>query len=556
MPTNKFDFSPTTLLKFIKERRLSVPRYQRSYSWDEEEISDYWSDITKAQSEGRDYFLGTVVLSSTSDSESQSIIDGQQRISTTTILLAAIRDALRENGESEAAQSLQDQYIAPFEIKYFAKKGRIRLNTADNPFYESLIIGGESAEASAQSHKLIQDAKRRFDERIRDILIENPSKWQEKLSDIVTFLEDNARIVAVTAPSDADAFTIFETLNDRGADLTVSDLLKNYLFSQSGSEIDFVQDRWIEATAFLEQDRDNAEFVSYLKHFWSSFYGATRERDLYRSIRDTIRTQKTAVEFSKDLSRGAKLYIAILNSTNEYWNDFSPDEKRSVNQLISLGLEQNRPLLLAVLTQFPIEEVKACVTSLISWSIRGVVTRKFGGGQAERYFCDAAVSIRKGEIKDTSDLRKRLQPLIPKDSEFKQALATYSTNNSKFARYLLLAIEQDMRGKNEPEMVPNDFQDEVNLEHILAQRAKVSDWRGFTADEIGLYAYRLGNMTLLRKSQNNRIGNLPWREKKPFLEDSEYEINKEIVNYDDWNAETINARQERIATRGVRIWAI
>ncbi len=500
--------------------------------------------------------MGTIVLSAEDGGVSQSIIDGQQRASTTTILLGAIRDQFRQGGLEDAANGLQNQYIAPYDVNEFAPKPRIRLNTNDNPFYEAAIVRGETPAATTDSHRLIESAKSYFTHRISEIANNNPTQWKNKLADIVTFLTNKARVVAVKAPTDADAFTIFETLNDRGADLTIADLLKNYLFSTSGNEIEFVQERWIEAVSILDLYQPNREFVNFMRHLWSSKHGATRERDLYRRIKDKVRTKQDSVDFSKEIAEGAKLYGAILSIDNEFWRGYSDNSMQYISQLQNLDLEQSRPLLLAILSYFNKSEIEKSISALVSWSVRGIVAGILGGGQAERYYCEAAVEIREGRIKDTASLQTKLAPLIPTDTAFREAFKRFSTTSGKLARYMLLAFERSLIGENEPELVPNELQSEVNLEHILPKNGKAPDWGHFTAEEINVFAHRFGNLTLLRKSENAKIGNKPWSVKLPMIASSSLKLNSLVAGNSNWRREEINARQEVLADLAPNVWPL
>lgn len=91
--------------------------------------------------------------------------------------------------------------------------------------------------------------------------------------------------MVLTVPTDADAYLIFETLNDRGADLTIADLLKNYLFGRAGTKLDAVRDGWMQVLGALDISAENALFTTFLRHYWSSKHGAIRERELYKSIK-------------------------------------------------------------------------------------------------------------------------------------------------------------------------------------------------------------------------------------------------------------------------------
>ena len=404
------------------------------------------------------------------------------------------------------------------------------------------------------SHILIKEAKEYFDEQLNDIVQENPKKWSEVFSNISRFLKSHARIVSVYAATDADAFIIFETLNDRGADLTIADLLKNYLFSKSGAEIDTVQNNWIEAFAILEEYQPSDQFITFLRHYWSSMNGMTRERDLYRSIKATISTRTAALKLSNELRIAAKLYGAALSAESDFWIGYSERTKNVIRLFPRLKLEQNRPLILAILQQFDKKEIEGTLVLLLGWSVRGLVGGVMGKGSAEAAFCDAATKIRNGTIKDRHKLKEALAKLVPGDTSFQSSMSSFRTTNSAFARYILLAIERSMNPHNQPEFIPNEDVDYVNLEHILPQRAKPEQWPQFQSDEVGFFASRIGNMTLLQKGKNNKIGNKPWRVKKPIISESNYQLNKEVGNFEEWDRDTIDNRSETLAALVPAIW--
>lgn len=103
-----FTFTPTTLLGIIRNNYIVVPRYQREYSWEAEEVSDFWSDMITTIRDGQEYFLGTIVLSDEAPKGCKSIVDGQQRMATTLLLLCALRDAFTSEGDKDAANGIKD----------------------------------------------------------------------------------------------------------------------------------------------------------------------------------------------------------------------------------------------------------------------------------------------------------------------------------------------------------------------------------------------------------------------------------------------------------------
>jgi uncharacterized protein with ParB-like and HNH nuclease domain len=554
---DRFEFIPTTLKDLISTRFFSVPRYQRSYAWASDEVSDFWNDMRDSITDGGDYFLGNIVLTSLDGADkSHQIIDGQQRIATTTILNAAIRDVYSDEGDVDAAAAIQQEMICAHDTATHNKIARIKLNDVDDTFYKSLLIDKSEPKPTSDSHRLISSAYDFFKSKICEVKSQNPSTWRAELGKISHFLGQQARVISVYAANDADAFIIFETLNDRGADLTIADLLKNYLFSKSGNEIDSVQKNWIDARAILEEYQPENEFIIFLRHYWSSVYGMTRERELYKSIKNNISDKVKAVKFSSEIKQGAKHYGAALSEKSIFWNDYSDTDRNNVKLLLRLKLEQNRPLLLAILQHFSKQEIQKTLPLLISWSVRGLIAGVMGKGAAETTFCESATKIRSGEIKSHSDLRISLSTLVPSDASFVESFAAYRTRNNGFARFLLLGLEGHLSGTSQPELVPNERVDEVNLEHVLPQRPKSSDWLGLANDEALFHSLKLGNMTLLQEKKNNAIGNKPFVSKKPIIAASNFELNKYFVAHTDWTVADIDSRQKVLANIAPKVWKL
>lgn len=550
----QFEFTPSFILTAITSRHFAVPQYQRSYSWDDQNLIDFWEDMHRSIADGGEYFLGSFVLSREESSDYFSIIDGQQRIATTTILLSCMRDIYHENERRPLAESFDTQFLRQHDVVNDEYRRRIRLNAIDDPFYLHAIIENKLITPASESHTRLQNAKQFFTEKLRQIVSTNPGTWPDRLAAITKYLQSQARVVVVETASDADAYTIFETLNDRGADLTIADLLKNYLLSRSKGEIDSVRQLWFDTIAILDDVQDEKEFVGFLRQLWSSYYGITRERDLYRRIKAAVATPDDALRFARQLKEGANSYRAILAPESDYWSGFDKATRDHLTVLGGLSLQQVRPLLLAVLSTLPKDEIVNVVRNLTSWGIRGIVAGNSGGGQVERYYCEGAVKIRQGTIKNASDLLATLAPVIPNDTVFKTAFASMRVTKNSQARYYLCAIEKSMQGTTDPELVLNEDAKQVNLEHILPQKPAKSEWIGFTPDEATAYAYRLGNMTLLRRSDNQRLGNGQWPEKRTTLRGSRLRLNDPLGEIDVWDKETIELRQNLLSEMAIKVW--
>jgi hypothetical protein len=553
----QFKFSPEAVGHVLSDRRLAVPIYQRSYSWDEDEVGDFWDDLLSAFSDGSEYFIGNIVLSAEESDDSFTIIDGQQRLATTQIMYGAIRNIFEQRDDKKRAGIVQDKYIATPDLLTGEDVPRLRLNSDDSPFYRQLIVENADAGGIAElkgSHKLIRNSYEMLQLKMLSEAEKAGDDWVTLLNKWTMFLEKKVRIVVVDVPTEADAFLIFETLNDRGADLTIADLLKNYLFGKSGEELDTVRDAWVSALGALEMSAENSTFTSFIRHLWSSMHGATRERLLYKSIKERITTRVHAVDFGQNLRESSRLYAAILNSDHEIWSELGTITKKNVEALMRLDLEQMRPLLLALMQHFSPDELKKALRALVSWGVRGLIVGGIGGGKAEKAYCDGALKVRSGQVKTTSDLLDVLSPIIPTDEEFHASFSKARVTKSKLARYYLIALENTVRDEPEPELVPNEDEEQVNLEHILPKNPEPTEWPAFPDDEHRTWVNRMGNLVLLQKGPNDRIGNKPWAVKKPILQASQLALTRESAEEADWIKEAITRRQDRLADLAVNTW--
>lgn len=552
----RIDFDLDGIAHQLSDRTLSVPIYQRSYSWKDEHLDDYWNDLRIALADSDpEYFLGTVVLTRSTETDRLVVIDGQQRMATTSLLLAAIRDAYLDREDAKRAAIIQARFLSETDLESGDEMPKLVLNEEDDEYFRRRVIERESYLPTKESHHRILGAYEMLAASLKgDLSTLAGTQAEARLAKWVKFLEEDVVVVVVEVPTESDAFLIFETLNDRGADLTIADLLKNYLFGRSGSRLGTVKSRWIESLAQLDITAENDVFVTFLRHYWSSRYGAVRERELYSSIKERVSTSTQAVDFATKLQEASRVYAALLSSSHELWSEYGATARENVDTLLRLELEQYRPLLLAVVQHFPKSEVIKTLRALVDWSVRGLVVGGIGGGSTERAYCEAAVKVRDGELKTQAALTKQLGPIIPIDDAFEAAFATARITKAKIARYLLNALERKKLGVSEPELVPNANEEQVNLEHVLPQNAKPEEWPAFSPEEVQAWVHRIGNFALLAKGPNGRIGNKAYSVKQPVLMDSELMLTSEIAGRLDWTQAEIAQRQRELAKLAVATW--
>jgi hypothetical protein len=473
MPTlERLDVQLSGLGAILANRRVAVPPYQRLYAWTDTEIDDLFRDLSDAiRKQESEYFLGTIVLTK-SDFSHQMIIDGQQRLTTTSILICAIRDYFSRRGDSERARTLQDDYLAKKDFETLEVTPRIRLNDRDHEFYCQRILAiapeeRQKAKPETPSQKLLDEAAAKACTFVQQLV----STTQEPhiiLIEWIKYIKEKAKVIVVEVANEANAFTIFEVLNDRGLDLSVVDLLKNFLFKQAGDRVSEAQTSWVNITAVLEALGERDVIKTFIRHVWSSRHGLTREKDLYDAIRKQITSKQSAITCIKDLEQKAKIYAALGNPGHEYWKPYGSTVSQAVEALGTLRAIQIRPLLIAVLSAFDPKEIRRSLPMLVAWTVRFLIVGASGSGPLETNYSERAKEVSDGTIRTASALWKAMQQIVPLDDIFREEFARATVSTQYLARYYLGVIEAYQQGGTE-EIIVNPSEEKVTLEHILPQ---------------------------------------------------------------------------------------
>ncbi len=224
-------FEQTGLPSVLKNYHLAVPPNQREYSWTDREVTQLLQDLTKAVSDGADSFSRIVTIPRGKDD--LEVVDGQQRLATTAMLLAAIRDYLRDTGDqSMTVEMITNYFLTGIDLRQDARVARLRLNVDDNDLFSWIVTGNKNDTQPAKqriSHERMLVAYKLCAEHVRQIVAPlQPTERANLLKAWLSFLEHNSLIVLLRVPDDADAYKMFETLNDRGLRTSQADLIKNY----------------------------------------------------------------------------------------------------------------------------------------------------------------------------------------------------------------------------------------------------------------------------------------------------------------------------------------
>jgi hypothetical protein len=539
----------------LQDRLLAIPDYQRAYSWGLDEIAELWRDLEEAQAAtAPEYFLGSIVTTTAAGEPRVQVVDGQQRLATVSLMYSTLRDIFAARADERAAEIERD-FLGKRDMITRLVTPRLVLNADDNDYFRRITLDPADErvlEPTLDSHRALTAASDFFMQKFTDLVRDlGPDEWQAPLLAWYSYLDHEARVIEVSVSEEARAFVIFETLNYRGLDLSTSDLLKNYLFAHADDRIDEAKTRWSRAMAPFASTGFDAD--TFLRHFWASKKGVVRVKALYSQMKDDISDAQSAVDFAEELATSSPLWVAMFDRDSEVWNRYSATALAALDTLRNLNVEQCRPLLLAALRSFQPTEVEKLLSMIVGWSVRWSVVGGGGAGTVERLYAQAARRVTDGELTN-ADAVAALFTSVPGNIEFQRQFAVINVRRGWLARYYLTVLEKARRGEAEPEFVPNQDVEEVNLEHVLPKNPEPADWPQFTAEEAQALTYALGNQALLRKSHNRQIGNKPFAEKQHILAASDLELTKEIGGEANWTPEEIRQRQERMAALAVETW--
>lgn len=543
----------------LSDRRPRVPIFQRAYAWEKEHVLDLLTDLDTAMTRGEpEYFLGSIVTVAEPD-DRVMVVDGQQRLATISVFIAEIRNYFEQNNDAETANEIERKFLKGIDLRTKDTIAHLRLNSLDNDFYIRYILECDESALPSQpfpreSHQRIATAKRICFDYVGKIAART-TEPADALYDWLEYIEKKTRVIWVSVPSEANAFVIFETLNDRGLVLAISDLLKQYLFRLAGDRLDEVRTNWdFMAGTLASVGREN-QLVAYIRHFWSSKHGPTREKELYNRIRSNIKTRRASIDLMVEIATEAQVYSAVLNPAHDFWEEYSVTARQHVETLNLLRMIQVRPLILAVVAHFSKKDVESSLRMLVSWSVRFLIHGGLGGGVMEDRYAQRAREVREGEIKTASELRKKMVGIVPNDDQFRSSFEAASVSVNYLARYYLRVLESGARGDQNPELVPDENQEKLNLEHVIPLRPG-PEWRHVTEDMRRALVKRLGNMTLLATKLNSEAANSGWDEKRKIYGESQLAITKNLAEYDQWGPDEIAERQRKLASLALKAWPL
>jgi len=420
------------------------------------------------------------------------------------------------------------------------------------------MLSGEAPaiQPSKPSHKLIQDASDEAVKHVRSVVFGYDEKEHGTvLNRWVDFIETRASVILLRVPNAANAYRMFETLNDRGKRVSQSDLVKNYLFGQSGDRLPEVLQRWAYMRGALETIEEEDVTIEYLRHALTVLRDFVRGPDVYEAVQKYARGEQPVISFSGQLEDLAYAFVAIQNPDHERWNGFSPSARRAIESLCLFNLKILRPVLLAIVSRFQPKEIEVALIFCVSLAVRLMIAGRTRTGTVEEGLANASHGIFLEENPNLAELKKRLSSVVPSDGQFQIAFQLATVSNAKLARYYLRSLEMQANGEQEPWHIPNNDQTIINLEHILPEKPE-GNWPKFSEDESKLYKNRIGNLVLLRATDNSFVKSDAFAVKKAKFANYTYALTRQVAEADDWTPSSIEDRQRVLAQYAVKTWPI
>ena len=553
---NQIGFEQLGLGAVLKRYRLFVPPNQRDYAWSDKEVGALLKDLTLAMSNDEEqHFLGTLVTIP-KGLDGLEVVDGQQRLATTALALAAMRHIVQDSA-SNLARALEN-YLNDVDNDTLEMAPKMRLNTADTSVFHDLILTGDasnSRQPGRESHDLLIHAYDVAKQHMLDV--SRPVRENDRVKIFqkwMNYIEFNARSILLKVPNSVNAYKMFETLNDRGLRVSQSDLVKNYIFGQSGQErLPEAQQIWSYIKGALETLDEEDITINFLRQALTSMHGVIRQTDVFEKVQSIAVGIQSSLNFLNELERASNDYVAIVTPDSEKWNSYPSNTRRSLKVLNLFDIKPFRPVLLSIARKMEPKAASASFEQMVSYGVRMIIASSTRSGSIEQACGRAAKAIYDGEITDGVGLRSALTQIIPNDEEFREAFANATVSQAKFARYYLRSLEMVAKQEPDPWLIPNDDSDAINLEHVLPLKP-MGEWGRFSDDDVKAYSKRLGNMALLKAKANSDLRSSGFDIKRVALQASPYTTTSMIGVQADWTIDAIVARQRHLAELALKAW--
>ncbi len=553
------------LLKFLQgPKQFRIPNFQRRYSWERHHCEQLWRDVLRV---GQDksthsHFLGSIVcmehgIYSASTVPELLVIDGQQRLTTLSLLLLALGRAIEaQNSEIDITRrKLENYYLfnADEDDEYRYKQ---RLTLHDNDTLMQLL---DNKEFPADISHRLEENYRFFEAKLKDTDLKVVYEGIQKLT-----------IVDISLNRDHDnPQLIFDSLNSTGLDLSQADRIRNYVLM--GQDSDF-QDRLYEMYWYPMEQRFGTEYTKRFDRFIRDYLTLKtgelpNKGRVYESFKEHVKKhvpdteQPEALEaIIKEIDHYSKHYVRIALPKQE-----TDQELRAcLDSIHDLSVEVTFPFLLGAYEKYTQARLKKKEVIEICRLIESYVFRRAICGipthGLNRIFVDLTGQIDREQI-DTDDYVQSLKVVFarmtggrhfPSDREFKDEFLTKDVYNSRICNYLLHRLE------NYEHKEPIRIDEKYTIEHVMPQTLS-EEWQEELGDDWiethEKYLHTIGNLTLT--GYNSELSNHSFKEKRDLpggYSDSRLRLSRSLAQAEQWNKSAIEKRAEILLEKACKVW--
>lgn len=536
-------------------RQFLIPVYQRFYSWDIDQCKRLWNDIVEMQRKGKaGHFVGSIVniaeQAMPTGVQKYMIIDGQQRMTTLTLLLLALRDyAIKNPSDTTINARRIDNMLLKNEYESGDERYKLLLTETDRDILISLV------------------EEKPISESIRSRLIENYNFFANKLADKeiqpAEVYESIGKLQIVNITLDRavdDAQAIFESLNSTGKELSESDLIRNYvLMGLEPSEQTYVYEHlWRPMEQLFIYETQGTVMDAFFRHYLTmKLSRIPKQGRVYEEFKlyhlncefGTIR------ELCQDLLEYAKYYTNIVFKRNS-----DTDLKKLYEDIIDLRMEVSYPFLLKIhhdcreglITSDELKEIlRLCISYVLRRAICEIPTNSMN-----KTFATLKNYIRPDDYLNSVKAFFVMQDTykeFPDNDKFEGAFENRDIYNMRARNYILSRLENF--DNKAPIIIEN-----YTIEHIMPQNKNLSlEWQADLGaewqDVQKKYLHTIGNLTLT--AYNSEMSDRPFLEKMDMaggFKESALRLNKYVILQNKWNQKHIQERAKELAKKAESIW--
>ena len=564
------DFKPfekTIKDLLVSGHQFEIPRFQRAYSWEKKHYAEFLNDIitnlnvTKGEITAEPYFVGTMLFIGNFVDANKNIIkvvDGQQRLTTITILFSVISDLFKKCGEEDLAERIF-RYIMDKDDDN--KEVRILLTKSNHPYFAYFIQDYKKEHKQSPESEEEENIRQTYEyfnknlqeKKLRSILKQNQGAAEvDKLKyvDILKAIREQVlacSFISISTSSQDQANRIFEILNAKGKRLDEVDLIKNLIFEVLNKEepADYANETWTKIRKIVEDIDSGVGMSTYYRHFWSAVYKKTSSGKLYDDFK--VNVHKSRPEYKKFLSEMeeyASLYVQIINP-----NISNYENKQQYRWLVqsldaltnTFGIVQVRVPLMALLDAkkrdvISMATFKKCIVFLENFHFAFNVIVSDRGNKLDTIYSKFAVDLHKSDNRSKSNalvdsLISKMEPLFPSYTKFRDEFVKMvyykepQPTNVK-TKYALYKLNTYYSGEEV-------FATNLSIEHIIPESEE---------------SRSIGNLILLETNLNNKAEDKDYVGKKSIYEKSSVKWLSEFVKlHSSWDKRDFPTRANELA---------